>query len=117
MMRMKAKTKGFLNSPTNNESSANGRGGGEREGAAEWEVRPGGMLVQRRTLAASDQSSVAPMIRIRVKYKSTYHEININSQSTFGNNSSALFVSIVVNFELIVNGIGWFLMTNVDGGW
>ncbi|EOA21223.1 hypothetical protein CARUB_v10001571mg [Capsella rubella] len=47
----------------------------------EWEYRPGGMVVQRRT----DQNSEVPrVIRIRVKYGSVYHEININSQSTFG---------------------------------
>lgn len=47
----------------------------------EWESRPGGMVVQRRT----DQSSDSPrVIRVRVKYLSVYHEININSQSSFG---------------------------------
>ncbi|KAF3503148.1 hypothetical protein F2Q69_00045313 [Brassica cretica] len=39
------------------------------------------MVVQRRT----DQTSDAPrVIRVRVKYLSVYHEININSQSSFG---------------------------------
>ncbi|CAH8270344.1 unnamed protein product [Arabidopsis lyrata] len=47
----------------------------------EWESRPGGMVVQRRT----DQNSDVPrVIRVRVKYGSVYHEININSQSSFG---------------------------------
>lgn len=50
----------------------------------DWEMRPGGMLVQRR-LADSDRNSVPPpTIRVRVKYGSTYHEVNISSQATFG---------------------------------
>ncbi|RDX95295.1 BAG family molecular chaperone regulator 1, partial [Mucuna pruriens] len=52
--------------------------------STEWEMRPGGMLVQRRT-AESDRNSVPPpTIRVRVKYGSTYHEVNISSQATFG---------------------------------
>ncbi|XP_010919227.1 BAG family molecular chaperone regulator 2 [Elaeis guineensis] len=48
----------------------------------EWEVRPGGMLVQKR-----DPDSVpapAPTIRVRVKYGAVYHEIYLSSQTTFG---------------------------------
>ncbi|KAK7343665.1 hypothetical protein VNO77_12582 [Canavalia gladiata] len=53
-------------------------------GSMEWEMRPGGMLVQRRT-ADSDRNPVPPpTIRVRVKYGSTYHEVNISSQATFG---------------------------------
>lgn len=51
----------------------------------EWEMRPGGMLVQRRT-GESDRDSVpTPTIRVRVKYGSIYHQVNISSQATFGN--------------------------------
>ncbi|KAF8379423.1 hypothetical protein HHK36_028858 [Tetracentron sinense] len=78
MMRMKAKTKGM--SPPMNGSSAGG--GGPEE--VEWELRPGGMLVQKRD-AESDRSSVpSPTIKVRVKYGSSYHEIPISSQATFG---------------------------------
>ncbi|KAL6509478.1 hypothetical protein OROGR_022788 [Orobanche gracilis] len=49
----------------------------------EWELRPGGMLVQTRT--DTDQGRVPPpTIRVRVKYGSIYHEIRISSQATFG---------------------------------
>ncbi|XP_004143625.2 BAG family molecular chaperone regulator 2 [Cucumis sativus] len=49
----------------------------------EWEMRPGGMLVQKRT--ESEKNSVsAPNVRVRVKYGSVYHEISISSQATFG---------------------------------
>ncbi|KAL9284273.1 BAG family molecular chaperone regulator 2 [Arabidopsis thaliana] len=50
-------------------------------GDGEMELRPGGMVVQKRT----DHSSSVPRgIRVRVKYGSVHHEISINSQSTFG---------------------------------
>ncbi|XP_057478926.1 BAG family molecular chaperone regulator 3-like [Actinidia eriantha] len=71
MMRMITKTTGL--SPT-----YGGSGGG-----GEWELRPGGMLVQKRT--DSDQNRVPPpTIRVRVKYGSNYHEVHISSQATFG---------------------------------
>ncbi|KAL4557116.1 hypothetical protein LXL04_035286 [Taraxacum kok-saghyz] len=49
-----------------------------------WEVRPGGMLVQKRDPDAETNRIPPPTIRVRVKYGSIYHEININSQATFG---------------------------------
>ncbi|KAK4403565.1 BAG family molecular chaperone regulator 1 [Sesamum angolense] len=56
-----------------------GGGGGEKQ----WELRPGGMLVQKRT--DGDIAHVPPpTIRVRVKYGSIYHEIYISSQATFG---------------------------------
>ncbi|GMP70133.1 hypothetical protein CsSME_00029114 [Camellia sinensis var. sinensis] len=62
---------------TTGSSPANGGGEGE------WELRPGGMLVQKRT--DSDQHRIPPpTIRVRVKFRSIYHEINISSQATFG---------------------------------
>lgn len=52
-------------------------------GEKEWELRPGGMLVQKRT--DSDQNRAPPpTIRVRVKYGAVYHEMNICSQATFG---------------------------------
>ncbi|KAH7854457.1 hypothetical protein Vadar_014016 [Vaccinium darrowii] len=75
---MKTKTTGLTTGPpppTNNGCSA--------AAAGEWEVRPGGMLVQKRT--DSDQNRIPPpTIRVRVKYGSIYHEVNISSQATFG---------------------------------
>ncbi|KAJ7970008.1 BAG family molecular chaperone regulator-like protein [Quillaja saponaria] len=77
MMRMKNKSTGL--SAMNGSST----GGGE-PGTGDWEVRPGGMLVQTRN-SDSDRNSVPPpTIRVRVKYGSTYHEVNISSQATFG---------------------------------
>ncbi|EEF51442.1 BAG family molecular chaperone regulator 1 [Ricinus communis] len=86
MMRMNTKPTGL--SHMNGGSTAGvgvGVGGGRGgESGSEWELRPGGMLVQKRT-PDSDRSSISPpTIRVRVKYGSTYHELSISSQATFG---------------------------------
>ncbi|GLT78283.1 hypothetical protein SLA2020_498230 [Shorea laevis] len=61
--------------------------GGETRGSMSpeaWEIRPGGMLVQKRE-SGSDQNSVSvPTIKVRVKHESNYHEIRISSQASFG---------------------------------
>ena len=48
----------------------------------EWEMRPVGMLVQKRTQNA-DVS--APYIRLHVAYGAVRYEISVNSRATFGN--------------------------------
>nr|XP_023891543.1 BAG family molecular chaperone regulator 4-like isoform X2 [Quercus suber] len=47
----------------------------------DWELRPGGMLVQKRD--AGDASS-GPMIKIKVSHGSYHHDITVPAQSTFG---------------------------------
>ncbi|KZV41045.1 BAG family molecular chaperone regulator 1 [Dorcoceras hygrometricum] len=77
MMRMRTKSNGL---PQMNGGLADGRG---EAGEKAWELRPGGMLVQKRT--EEDQNHVPPPpIRVRVKYGSAYHEIYINSRASFG---------------------------------
>lgn len=51
----------------------------------EWEVRPGGMLVQKRD-PDSDAPAGAPVptVRLKVKFNGVSHEIYINSQASFG---------------------------------
>lgn len=61
-----------------------GRSSGRRDAEGEWEVRPGGMLVQRR-----DGEAAGPAIRIRVSYGATFREVLVPAQATFG----TLFVS------------------------
>ncbi|KAL2527231.1 BAG family molecular chaperone regulator 1 [Abeliophyllum distichum] len=74
MMRMKTRR---------NEVSRMTGGGSSSGGDKEWELRPGGMLVQKRT--DSDQNLVPPpTIRVHVKYGSIYNQIRISSQATFG---------------------------------
>ncbi|GKV08397.1 hypothetical protein SLE2022_198070 [Rubroshorea leprosula] len=51
------------------------------KGEIDWELRPGGMLVQKRN--AGDAAS-GPMIKIKVSYGSYHHDITILSQATFG---------------------------------
>ncbi|KAI3817951.1 hypothetical protein L1987_11753 [Smallanthus sonchifolius] len=50
----------------------------------EWELRPGGMLVQKRDPGEPQNRIPPPTIRVRVKFGSIYHEIIINSTATFG---------------------------------
>lgn len=55
----------------------------------ELEIRPGGMFVQIRNSESSNQSSVSvPTIKVRVKFGSTYHEVLISPQASFGNTNS-----------------------------
>ncbi|XP_022881256.1 BAG family molecular chaperone regulator 1-like [Olea europaea var. sylvestris] len=75
MIRMKTKAAG-ISSPV---KSAGAGGGSEA-----WEVRPGGMLVQRRSSDYTQNSIHVPYIRVKVKYGRSYHEVNINSQASFG---------------------------------
>lgn len=72
-----------------------GRGGGGGGGEKEWELRPGGMLVQKRT-DGEETRVPPPTIRVRVKYGSIYHEIRISSQATFGNSQLPTLVSILI---------------------
>ena len=56
----------------------------------EWEVRPGGMLVQRRSPDADAPAGApVPTIRVKVKFNGVYHEIYIKSQASFGKYSSS----------------------------
>ncbi|CAM0911745.1 unnamed protein product [Alopecurus aequalis] len=51
-----------------------------------WEVRPSGMLVQKRTPDSDPPPGGAPVptIRVKVKFAGVYHEVYINSQASFG---------------------------------
>lgn len=80
MMRMKTRPTVPPSQMTNGGSRVAAGG----DGSNEWEMRPCGMLVQKRN-PDSDNRPPPPTIRVRVKYGSVYHEINIGSQATFGN--------------------------------
>ncbi|KAL0907863.1 hypothetical protein M5K25_022309 [Dendrobium thyrsiflorum] len=52
---------------------------------ADWEVLPGGMLVQKRLAGTSPEAAPpVPAIRLRIKHSLAHHEIYLSSQSTFG---------------------------------
>lgn len=93
MMRMRT---GITEMPSKIGSSS-AAGGAENE----WEMRPGGMLVQKRD-PDSDPTRIPPppTIRVRVKYGSVYHEINISSQATFGK----ILFYIEFFFNFFING-------------
>lgn len=59
-------------------------GGQQAPNIGEWEMRPGGMLVQKRNSDTSSTNVSVPTIRVRVKYGSVYHEVYISSQASFG---------------------------------
>ncbi|XP_044485075.1 BAG family molecular chaperone regulator 2-like isoform X2 [Mangifera indica] len=70
----------MLSFPRKKSSGGTGKVGMNVE---EWEIRPGGMLVQKRNLD-SNQSVTVPTIKVRVKFGSTYHEVCANSIASFG---------------------------------
>ncbi|XP_062015801.1 BAG family molecular chaperone regulator 4-like isoform X2 [Rosa rugosa] len=47
----------------------------------DWELRPGGMLVQKRD---TGDASSGPMIKIKVSHDSYYHDVTVHCRSTFG---------------------------------
>lgn len=81
----------------------------KEEGENEWEVRPGGMLVQKRDPDEEQNRIPPPTIRVRVKYRSIYHEIFISSQATFGNNNNYYNYNKVIYFiyNFVLNLIGF----------
>lgn len=74
------------NLPATNGGRVSGAGAGGREsGGHDWEMRPGGMLVQKRNPDSDPVGAKPPpMIRVRVKYGSVYHEISISPHASFG---------------------------------
>jgi len=93
MMRMRSKpAPAPAPAPPGVTSNTNGgSAAGDSGAAAEWEVRPGGMLVQKRNPDSDRSSAPPPTIRVRVKYGSTYHDMCISSQATFGKHLLILF--------------------------
>jgi hypothetical protein len=85
MMRTKVKN---TTSPVNGGKFSPIKESSPRGGATEeevWEVRPGGMLVQKRTPDSdAPPGPPVPAIRVKVKYAGVYHEVYINSEASFG---------------------------------
>lgn len=72
-----------------------------KAGQIEWELRPGGMLVQKRNPGRGDASS-GPMIKIKVSHGAYHHDIAVPAQSTFGNHFLTIFpfLSFAASFFL-----------------
>lgn len=62
-----------------------------------WELRPGGMLVQKRE---SGQSVGEGLITIRVSTVSQWHDISIESSSSFGKSSFSYRLLMYHNLPL-----------------
>lgn len=82
MMKKRSSAYGKMSesSTTTTSSTTNPREEDEEE--IKWEMRPGGMLVQKRSDNIKDVS--APNVRLRVTYGALRHEISVNSRATFG---------------------------------
>ncbi|CAJ1947535.1 unnamed protein product [Sphenostylis stenocarpa] len=66
----------------------------KNNGEIKWELRPGGMLVQKRE---SNQSAGEGVIAIRVSTVSQWHDISIDATSTFG--ELKMILSLVTSLE------------------
>ncbi|KAM7259811.1 hypothetical protein ACFE04_015552 [Oxalis oulophora] len=64
--------------------SKNFNGRVDQKNPDELEIRPGGMLVQKRDSNNISLPLQIPTIRVKVKYGFSYHEIRISSQASFG---------------------------------
>lgn len=53
------------------------------EAAIEWEMRPCGMLVQKRS-EMLDAHVAAPVVRLRISYGANRYQVSVGSQATFG---------------------------------
>jgi hypothetical protein len=49
----------------------------------EWEVRPGGMLVQKRR-SPEEEDAAVEVILVRVSTGCQWHDVNIDATATFG---------------------------------
>ncbi|XP_027154296.1 BAG family molecular chaperone regulator 1 [Coffea eugenioides] len=106
MKLMKLRSKKFSRSNSNNNKPENGGGnspinGGGGGGEIKWEVRPGGMLVQKREQCGDSSSNSADsgegLITLRVSTVSKFYDISVQSTSTFG--ELKLILSLVTNLE------------------
>ncbi|KAJ0765262.1 putative Ubiquitin-like domain, molecular chaperone regulator BAG [Helianthus annuus] len=54
------------------------------QGAIDWEVRPGGLLVQKRIVGSDPGCGTTQIISIKVSHESYHHHLSVPSVSTFG---------------------------------
>ncbi|KAG8384904.1 hypothetical protein BUALT_Bualt04G0166700 [Buddleja alternifolia] len=98
---IKLRSKRFSRSSSKLSSGGGGGGhggaakaGGGATGEIKWELRPGGMLVQRRECKENSDEVV---ITIRVSTVSKWHDISIQATSTFG--ELKILLSLLTNLE------------------
>lgn len=85
MIKLRCSKKLFRRSSSKGSSSGSdgGDAGGGR-GEIEWEVRPGGMLVQKR-----DGRGDVEIITVRIATGFSWHDVSIGATCTFGEYYSA----------------------------
>ncbi|KAL4568281.1 hypothetical protein LXL04_023890 [Taraxacum kok-saghyz] len=67
----------------------------QTDGEVKWELRPGGMLVQKREI--KEESIEEEIMVVRVATGSQWHDISIQSTSTFG--ELKMILSIVTSLD------------------
>ncbi|KAJ0469699.1 putative Ubiquitin-like domain-containing protein [Helianthus annuus] len=72
-------------------------GGTITTGEIKWELRPGGMLVQKRDVDDAQNVEKEGFIMVRVANGSQWHDISIQATSTFG--EMKMLLSIVTGME------------------
>lgn len=74
---------------TGSDGGSSAAGGEEAEGGeVGWEMRPGGLLVQKRR--ADPKAAAAPVVRVRISHGAVRYEISVSSLATFGKNPTVL---------------------------
>jgi hypothetical protein len=79
----RSSSKGSTTSSSSDGDAGSVRGGGE----IEWEVRPGGMLVQKRDCRADVE-----VITVRVATGFSWHDVSVVATCTFGQYSCSAFL-------------------------
>jgi len=74
-------------------SSSDGDAGSVRGGEIEWEVRPGGMLVQKR-----DGRADVEVITVRVATGFSWHDVSVVATCTFGEYSCSASLLLLYSF-------------------
>jgi hypothetical protein len=86
MIKLRYSKKLFRRSSSKSSTSSDGGDAGSGRGEIEWEVRPGGMLVQKR-----DGRGHVEVITVRVATGFSWHDVSIGATCTFGEYSECKF--------------------------
>ncbi|KAL5064438.1 hypothetical protein RYX36_026175 [Vicia faba] len=95
-MQSKVTTRSMMTNMFSREKTSD-MNGHSNPNVAEWELRPGGMLVQKRNSDANKSSS--SIIKVNVKYASSSHQIHISSHASFGQLKKMLTESTGLHVE------------------
>lgn len=101
MMRRRSNIDGGMRESSTTETTS------VKEENVEWEMRPGGMLVQKRS---NKSGSLVPNLRVRVSFGATRYEIFVNSQATFGKIVTA-FLFLIRNRNNARSSFNAFLLS------